>query len=215
MTLADSQRSDLVALYDRLAASYDTLHHRWLKFAGGEAQSALEAAVRAVVRPNDKLLDVGCGTGAFARRLLADGLLPENLTLVEPSSQMLQRCADIPCFKVDGRLESLPFADAAFDVVTCAWAIETVADPALAVAELCRMTRDGGMLCLAFCADRPSRGLADWVIKQRLIWRETGKFLSVPEVSCHIKASGDFDVQNVPLTGPVSMIIARRSKRCL
>lgn len=215
MTLVDGQRTDLVSVYDQLATSYDVLHQRWLRYAGGEAQAALEAAVRAVLRSDDKVLDVGCGTGAFARRLLAEGLLPENLTLVDPSNRMLQCCDDIPCLKTNGRLEQLPFANAEFDVVTCAWAIETVADPSLAIAELCRTTREGGTVCLAFCAERPSRGLADWILKRRLIWRGTGRFLSVDAISSQIEANGEFSVQIVPLTGPASMIVARRMTSCI
>ena len=41
---------DRVDLYDQIAPQYDKLHSRWLRYAGGEAQAALEAAVRAIAR---------------------------------------------------------------------------------------------------------------------------------------------------------------------
>jgi len=210
MTHLDARRGDLVPLYDQLAASYDVLHQRWLRCAGGEAQSALEAAVRAVLRPGDRLLDVGCGTGAFARRLLREGFAAQNLALVDPSVEMLHLCDDIPCYKVNGRLDALPFEAAEFDVVTCAWVIETVPDPARAIAELCRMTRDGGTLCIAFCAEKPCRSIWDWCLKRTLIWRGTGRFIRVEDIVRYICDCGNFCVQEVPLSGPASMIVARR-----
>ena len=106
MTCVDGETRDAVELYSRLAPSYDLLHRRWLKYAGGEAQAALEAAVRGAYRPGAALLDVGCGTGAFARALLSEGVAAEDLTLLDPSAAMLSRCADLPCLKVPGRIEA-------------------------------------------------------------------------------------------------------------
>ena len=79
----------MIQLYDRIAPVYDHLHRRWLRFAGGEAQAALEAAVRVAMTPDAALLDVGCGTGRFVRGLMADGIAPEQITLVDPSEAML------------------------------------------------------------------------------------------------------------------------------
>ncbi|MEL6209040.1 MAG: methyltransferase domain-containing protein, partial [Pseudomonadota bacterium] len=110
MSLALSH-PDAVSLYDRLAPRYDRLHRRWLKHAGGEAQVALEAAVRALASPTTNLLDAGCGTGAFARALIAEGVVSERVTLLDPSEEMLARCADIPANRMNGRLEALPFRD--------------------------------------------------------------------------------------------------------
>src|SRR6056297_2190782 len=68
---AQTPISDRVDQYERLAPRYDRLHHRWLRHAGGEAQAALEALVRALATPNSKLLDAGCGTGKLARTLIS------------------------------------------------------------------------------------------------------------------------------------------------
>ncbi|MFD1158902.1 methyltransferase domain-containing protein [Roseovarius aestuarii] len=176
--LAETPLDDAVDLYDKLAPRYDKLHHRWLRHAGGEAQAALEGLVRALATPNSRLLDAGCGTGNLARRLIAEGMPPNSMTLLDPSAAMLARCADIPVPKIQGRLESLPFEDGTFDLVTCAWALETVPDPHLALSELCRVVRAGGALCLAFCADEPARGLADSLMRQALLFRGTGRFMS-------------------------------------
>jgi hypothetical protein len=43
--------------YGGIATAYDRLHARWLRHAGGEAQSAFEGAVIALVRPGVRILD--------------------------------------------------------------------------------------------------------------------------------------------------------------
>ncbi|MEM8797779.1 MAG: methyltransferase domain-containing protein [Pseudomonadota bacterium] len=208
--LETSGSLDLVTLYDRLAPDYDKLHRRWLKHAGGEAQAALEASVRALAKPDSNLLDAGCGTGAFARVLINEGVAPGSMTLLDPSSAMLEHCIDMPVRKVNGRLEALPFENNAFDIVTCAWALETVPEPDKALAELCRVVRPGGVLCLAFCATMPSGSIAGWMMRQALTWRGTGKFLSRDKVIRTIKRSGAFDVRAVPGGGPAAALIAKR-----
>ncbi|MEM7527496.1 MAG: methyltransferase domain-containing protein [Pseudomonadota bacterium] len=212
MLIENSDR-DLTGLYDRLAPDYDRLHRRWLKHAGGEAQVALEASVRALASPSTKLLDAGCGTGAFARGLLAEGIAPEGVTLLDPSDAMLTLCADMPVRRVKGRLEALPFDDATFDIVTCAWALETVPRPETALRELCRVVRPGGVLCLAFCATQPAGAPAAWLMRQAIIWRGTGQFLSRETVANDLMETGEFEVRAVPNNGPAAALIARRKSK--
>ncbi len=209
--LAETPISDAVDLYDKLAPRYDKLHHRWLRHAGGEAQAALEGLVRALATPNSKFLDAGCGTGNLARALIAEGMPPNLMTLLDPSAAMLARCADIPVPKIQGRLESLPFEDGTFDLVTCAWALETVPDPYLALTELCRVVRAGGALCLAFCADEPARGLADGLMRQALLFRGTGRFMSRSRLMQAFERFENFEVRAIPSHGPASTLLARRS----
>jgi ubiquinone/menaquinone biosynthesis C-methylase UbiE len=202
---------DGVDQYERLAPRYDRLHHRWLRYAGGEAQAALEALVRALATPNSKLLDAGCGTGKLARTLIAEGTPSHLMTLLDPSAAMLARCADIPVPKIQGRLEALPFGDCAFDLVTCVWALETVPDPFLALTELCRVVRPGGAVCLAFCADEPARGLSDCLMRQALLFRGTGRFLSRSRLMRAIESFDGFEVRAIPSHGPAATVLARRT----
>lgn len=200
----------VVDLYDRLAPRYDRQHRRWLKHAGGEAQVALEATVRALCSSDTNLLDAGCGTGAFARALISEGISLARMTLLDPSGAMLARCADLPARQIKGRLEKLPFKNGEFDIVTCAWALETVSDPDLAIAELCRVVRSGGLLCLVFCANTPAQALAAWLMRQAIVWRGSGQFLSREHVIKTVKQSGRFEVRLVPSKGPAAALLARR-----
>lgn len=208
MTLSDTWAGS-VDFYDRLAPRYDRRHMRWLRYAGGEAQAALEAAVRALDGPGAQVLDVGCGTGAFARRLVREGVCPSRLTLVDPSDAMLARCGDIPALKVQAPVESLPFAPGRFDIVTCAWVLETVPDPELALDILCDMVRPSGVLCLVFCADRPARDPLNWLIRQALTFRGGGRFLAPSRVQDSLRRRG-FGPVSVPCSGTAAVVLARR-----
>ena len=205
---------DLVDLYDRLAPRYDTLHRRWLKHAGGEAQAALEAAARALITPRSKLLDAGCGTGSFARKLIAEGVSPDRITLLDPSQAMLSLCDDMTAPRIKGRLEAIPFDDGEFDIVTCAWALETVPSPATALRELCRVVRPGGVLCLAFCANTPASSMTGWLMRQALTRRNTGRFLDRQFVASSIEELGCFETRLLPCSGPVAALIGRRWQEC-
>jgi len=210
MTLA-TFNPDLTGLYDRLAPDYDRLHRRWLRHAGGEAQAALEATVRAVATPEMELLDAGCGTGAFARRLLAEGQVEPQVTLLDPSEAMLFRCADIRAERVQGRLEQLPFQSDRFDIVTCAWALETTTNLEQSVGELCRVVRPGGLVCLAFCAEKPTLGLLGRAMTLALSWRGSGRFLPSDVIGALLKEEGRFEVRNLPCNGPAAALIIRRT----
>jgi ubiquinone/menaquinone biosynthesis C-methylase UbiE len=213
--VATATRPDVVRLYDRLAPRYDRLHARWLRHAGGEAQAALEGAVRALLRPGMTLLDAGCGTGRLARALIAEGVPSAGTTLLDPSEAMLRRCADLPVRRVVGRLERLPFADGAFDIVTCAWAIETAARPEAALAELCRVVRPGGTLCLVFCADARGGGLAARLMRWSVERRGAGRFLHPGMVHDALVAASGVAPRWLPCRGPAAACLVRRRKERL
>ena len=52
-------RPMLVDLCDTIAPDYDSLHGRWLRYAGGEAQAAFEGATTGLLRPGMRVVDVG------------------------------------------------------------------------------------------------------------------------------------------------------------
>ena len=90
-------------------------------------------------RERQRVLDMPAGNGLLADRLRESG------------HEVI--CADInrerPDFVHADMEEPLPFEDGAFDTVLCLEGIEHVLDPALLVAELCRVCRDGGRIILS------------------------------------------------------------------
>jgi ubiquinone/menaquinone biosynthesis C-methylase UbiE len=100
-----------------------------------------------------RVLDVGCGTGVFAERMRS-ALPNAEVWGVDLVSAMLDKGRDrwrthagriVP---IQGNSERLPFADAAFDVVTCANSFHHYPRQDLAVAEMCRVLVPGGKLML-------------------------------------------------------------------
>lgn len=204
-----AQEQAPVRLYDRLAPSYDRHHRRWLRHAGGEAQAALEGAARALLRPDKAMLDAGCGTGLFARRLINEGIAPRHMTLLDASKAMLARSADLPVRRTLAQLERLPFNDASFDLVVCAWALETTRCIEKVVAELCRVVRPNGHILLCFCADLPVSGLRDWAMRSTVELRRAGRFLKPDDVSRAFGRQKSFRLRLLPCKGPAIALLAQ------
>ncbi len=132
--------------YDRAAHTYDRLWAGYVRETG----DLLESVAR--IRPEERVLDVGCGTGTFAERLVHTN--PHiAITGVDVSIGMLaearRKTARAPNARfVQASAEALPFPDASFDVVVSASALHYVPDPAQGVREMARVLRPGGRLAL-------------------------------------------------------------------
>jgi SAM-dependent methyltransferase len=109
-------------------------------------------------RAGERILDVGCGTGIVARRAFTLLGRDADVAAIDPSPHMLQvarAAAEREGVRVDfreGRAESLPFADASFDLVTSQFALMFFADRPAALRELRRVARPDGRLALAVFA---------------------------------------------------------------
>ncbi|WP_424944395.1 methyltransferase domain-containing protein [Aliiroseovarius crassostreae] len=194
-------------VYDALADRYDQAHRRWLRYAGGEAQCAYEGAATALLRPNSTVLDVACGTGKVSRRLLRRTAGDVQLVLLDNSEKMLRSCKDIPARRVLGCMMDLPFQSDQFDLLTCAWGVETVERPDLALAEFTRVTRPGGHICLAFCADRPAQSLMGSALRYCVSRRGRGRFLNHENLRDLALDVGARSVQTLTCSGPAAAMI--------
>ncbi|MCX4240223.1 class I SAM-dependent methyltransferase [Paraliomyxa miuraensis] len=104
-----------------------------------------------------EVLDVGCGAGHWGRTVLR--LLPEHATVVgvdrEPAFlEMAREQAEAHGLAArmsfcEGTVEALPFDDDRFDVVTCQLVLIHVADVEVALREMIRVTRPGGLVVVA------------------------------------------------------------------
>jgi ubiquinone/menaquinone biosynthesis C-methylase UbiE len=92
-----------------------------------------------------RVLDVGCGTG-FVIGLLADSF--DEIHGIDPTRAMLDK-VDVSSGNVtlhEGVVESLPFPDGWFDLVTAYSVFHHLADHRPALAETARVLRPGGVL---------------------------------------------------------------------
>ncbi len=98
------------------------------------------------------MLELGCGGGQWSVALEAIGARPVGLDVSRRQlGHARQASASLPLLVADA--ERLPFAVATFDIVFCDHGAMNFCDPALALPEVARVLRPGGLL--AFCAATP------------------------------------------------------------
>jgi len=137
-------------MFDRIAPRYDLLNR--LLSLGTDLSWRRRALDLARLGEGGRALDVGTGTGDFALALLARSHRSATVTGVDISPGMLEiakrRAARIGVATRYERLiasvESLPFADASFDVAIAGFVIRNVGDIPRGLREMRRILRPGG-----------------------------------------------------------------------
>ncbi len=150
------------ALFDTIAPHYDLMNLVMTMGAWKLWQRAF--ARHAGLRPGDRVLDVGCGTGDLcllaARRVGPGG----RVTGVDISEEMLavgrRKVAEAG---LADRVEllranalDLPFPDRSFDVVTSGFVLRNLADLPRALAEMVRVLRPGGRAAILELSHPPN-----------------------------------------------------------
>jgi SAM-dependent methyltransferase len=130
-------------------------------------QAALDLLVEAA-RPlaTDVSVDVACGPGsvvvAFARHVRQAAGLDATEAMLEEARKLADRESVGNVAWHRGDVYALPFADDAFDIVSCRFAFHHLQEPARAFAEMVRVARPGGrvVLCDAVASDDPAKAAA-------------------------------------------------------
>lgn len=97
-----------------------------------------------------RILDLGCGVGAFVRRL---GEFSSEVYGMDADAEHLQQGAKTCRNLIEGGGEYLPFSDGAFDIVLLHEVIEHVTNDSATLKEVCRILRPGGR-AIIFCPNR-------------------------------------------------------------
>jgi demethylmenaquinone methyltransferase/2-methoxy-6-polyprenyl-1,4-benzoquinol methylase len=182
------KRSRVQRMFAAIAPSYDLnnrLHSLWM-----DQRWRRKAVTLSALHPLDRVVDIACGTGdlalQFAKALqwLHDVEMPledvagsvvgidftfEMLPIARSKSAIRNPQSAISY--VNGDAESLPLPDACCDVVSIAFGIRNVADPAAALGEFYRVLRPGGrVIVLEFSlpTNPVLRGLYNFYFRQVL-----------------------------------------------
>jgi demethylmenaquinone methyltransferase/2-methoxy-6-polyprenyl-1,4-benzoquinol methylase len=145
---AEAQKPDFVnRLFDRGAQYYDGVVSWGFFGTGGQYRRA--ALRQHGLRPGQRLLDVGCGTGLVAveaARILGGA---ENITCLDPSVGMLSVAkSKLNARFVQGRAEEIPLPDDSFDFLTMGYALRHVTTLEQAFREYHRVLAQGGKVLL-------------------------------------------------------------------
>ena len=149
--------------FDRWSRQYEHDRvSRWLQELQLEALSALEP------RPEDRLLDVGCGSGAAVRAAagsvdravgvdLSQGMIDRARELARDTSNVEFSVADA---------ETLPFENASFSALLCTTSFHHYPNPERAVTEMARVLTPAGRIVIAdMVSDRLTMRLFDQVLR--------------------------------------------------
>ena len=114
------------------------------------SQGIDKSAEAASVKPGDRVLDVGCGTGVLSREVAdragSDGRV-FGLDVNEDMLALTRRiCPDIDWHQGDAG--ELPFDDTSFDAVVSQFALMSVPDQMAALQEMWRVLASGGRLAV-------------------------------------------------------------------
>ena len=143
-------KNPVIDEYTRIAPDYDK---KWSFYIDATTR---ETVARLNLRPTDRVLDVGCGTGSLLYYLVSSypkaqlsgiDLVPEMLAIARrrlPPSIELR----------EGSVEHLPFEDEQFDIVVSCSMFHYIHNPITALRQIHRVLRSGGQLVITdWCDD--------------------------------------------------------------
>ena len=212
--------SETNRLFDGWPEKYD----RWFVTPIGSLVKEYESGlISDLLRPDrgELILDAGCGTGVFTLDILSSG--PQIIGL-DISLPMLHRAwekaRDYPFQPVLGDINTLPFPDESFDKVVSITALEFIQDARKAVAELFRVTKNGGAIVVAtlnslspWAARRTEEAKKGHPIFSKTIFRSPEQLRSLCPAKGTVKTAIHFDKGDSPEKA-IAIELRSRTKAC-
>jgi SAM-dependent methyltransferase len=123
---------------------------KWrLVFAMKKATFETRLRLLETIRLPGKVLDVGCGSGAFLRSAAERGWQPLGVEPYGPAAQSAAEASGVAVFA--GPLEQLRVEPHTFDVAHLSDVIEHLSDPRLALRHVRRILKPDGLLLITTC----------------------------------------------------------------
>lgn len=163
---------------------------------GADGRTPQDVALEALhERRAQRVLEVGCGTGQLATRIVAEAGC--ELIAIDQSPQMVAAARAGGVDAREGDVQQLPFDDGWFDCAVAAWMLYHVTDLDRGLAELARVLVPGGLLVAITNGDEHLAELYQAVAADKLgstFSRENGEailsrhFVSVSRVDMAARA---------------------------
>ncbi|WP_020526088.1 demethylmenaquinone methyltransferase [Catelliglobosispora koreensis] len=141
----DKEPHEIAAMFDGVAEKYDTTN-TVLSFGQDKSwRKSTRAALQ--LKPGEKVLDLGAGTGVSTEELAKSGAFVVGVDISLGMLKVGRRVRPhVPLVAADAL--ALPFPDKTFDAVTTSFVIRNVANTPAALRELARVTKPGGRLVI-------------------------------------------------------------------
>lgn len=167
----------MASWYDRLVGDEGSDYHRHV---------ILPAALRLLdVQPGQRVLDLACGQGVLARRLVELGA---GFVLgVDASPRLIDAARQRACgeprmrFAVADARDPGPLADGTFDAAACLMAVQDIDDVGAAFASMARALRPGGHAVVVLmhpCFRIPRQSSWGWDEQKRTQYRRLDRYAS-------------------------------------
>ena len=132
--------------YDRIAGIYDMAYGRH----GLYADAMLEIlASHLPDKADGQVVDLACGTGFLARRLVVDGYRTIGVDVSVRSLMVLrENLPEVPAAQAD--VERLPFADGRVQAVLCLGSWRHFSDPIKSASEIARILNGDGIAIISY-----------------------------------------------------------------
>jgi demethylmenaquinone methyltransferase/2-methoxy-6-polyprenyl-1,4-benzoquinol methylase len=151
-------------MFGRIAPRYDLLNHLLSLDIDKVWRKRTARALRAVLEdPKARVLDLCCGTGdlAFAFRreapngaqIVGSDFAPEMLVRARSKAAAFGFAVDF----IEADALRLPFADASFDLVSCAFGFRNLANYERGLGEILRVLKPGATAAILEFAEPPGR----------------------------------------------------------
>ncbi|HVM34579.1 MAG TPA: class I SAM-dependent methyltransferase [Actinomycetota bacterium] len=211
--MTDSDARMNRAAWDRDSDDYQREHHSDLS---GERRAAwgvfriLEDRLRILGDVRGKeVLELGCGGAQWAVELAARGAhvvgLDNSSRQLEHARRLIQD-EQVDVVLVQAAAEQVPFAESTFDIVFCDYGALTFADPAVALPEVARILRQGGLLAFttlspffSMCFDDEAHETRDRLLRPyfglgRDVWEDAVDYTPTYADWFRLFASNGFDI---------------------
>jgi len=157
-----NEPNPVIREFSRVAEQYD---RRWSFYVQATTR---ETMARLSIGVDDRVLDVGCGTGVLLYQI-GQRYPQARLAGVDPVAEMLgvarRRLPDGTDLR-QGWVEHLPWDDSRFDVVVSCNMFHYIRQPLAALGEMARVLRPGGRLLITdWCDDYLACRVCDWYLR--------------------------------------------------